>query len=62
MALPHWIMAPRVDSAAMYSAVIHFRSLNWELWNELELEGELPFIIHGAGEPLNLHASFTKQV
>ena len=61
MALPRWIMAPHVDSAAMYSAVIHFRGPKWELWNELELEGELPFIIHGAGEPLNLHATFTSK-
>ena len=62
MALPRWIMAPHVESAAMYSAVIHFGSLNWELWNELELKGALSFIIHGAGEPLKLHASFIKQV
>ena len=61
MALPRWIMAPHVDSAAMYSAVIHIRSFSWELGNEVELEVELSFIIHGAGEPLNLHASFTKQ-
>ena len=46
----------------MYGAVIHFRSVNWQLWNDLELEGELSFIIHGPGEPVNLHVNFIKQM
>ena len=62
MARPRWIMAPHVDSAAMYSAAIHFKSVNDKLWNDLELEGQLSYIIHEPGEPANLHVNLVKQM
>ena len=48
MALPRWVMSPHVDSQAMFAAMLHFKGEHPRNWQEMQLQGMLPMVIHAS--------------